>query len=116
MNIKYLAAGCLVLASCVTNGREFPSRFDWIKKDKTRQEDVKLVLGDPQFVGLSDGLPSWTFGLYKYRLFGNSHTKELKLYWNPNQTVQSWSFSSSFPEDIQGVTAPPGRPASDVGR
>jgi hypothetical protein len=116
MRIGYLAAGCLVIASCVTNGREFPSRFEWIQKNKTRQEDVKLVLGEPQFVGSSDGLPSWTYGLYKYRLFGNSHTKELKLYWNANHTVQSYSFSSSFPDDIQGVTAAPARPASDVGR
>ena len=103
-------------SGCVTNGHEFSSRFDWIQKGKTRQEDVKSVLGDPQFVGASDGTPSWTYGHYKYRLFGTSTTKELKIYWNSDRTIQSWSFTSSFPEDIRGVSAIPGRPASDVSR
>ena len=104
------------LSSCVTSGREFPSRLDWIQKGKTRQNDVKLVLGDPQFVGSSDGTPSWTYGFYRYRLFSPSHTKELKFYWNADKTIQTWSFNSSFPDDVDGVTAPPPRPASDVSR
>lgn len=116
MRVSILAAVSLMLASCVTSGREFPSRFDWIKKDKTRQEDVKLVLGDPQSVGSSDGIPSWTYGYYKYRLFGGSHTKEVKFYWNPNQTVQSWSFNSSFPDDTTGTVPPAARAPGDVGR
>ena len=116
MRMSFLAASCLFLASCVTSGRDFPSRFDWIQKNKTRQEDVKLVLGEPQSVGSSDGTPSWTYGNYKYRLFGGSSTKELKIYWNPNNTVQSYSFNSSFPEDVGGTISAPARPASDVGR
>ena len=114
--IFLVCAACFDLSSCVTNGHEFSSRFDWIQKGKTRQEDVKSVLGDPQFVGSSDGTPSWTYGHYKYRLFGQSTTKELKFYWNSDKTIQSWSFTSSFPEDIRGVSALPGRPASDVSR
>lgn len=108
--------GVSILASCVTNGREFPTRFDWIKKGKTRQEDVKLVLGDPQFVGSSDGSPSWTYGYYRYKLLSPSYTKELKIYWSPDRTVNTWSFNSSFPDDIDGVTAAPAKPASDVSR
>jgi hypothetical protein len=104
------------VSSCVTQGREFPSRFDWIQKNKTRQEDAKLVLGDPKFVGSNDGQPSWTYGFYKYRLFGESHTKELKLYWNPDRTVNTWSYTSSFPGDVQGVSAPQPKAASDVSR
>jgi hypothetical protein len=106
----------LGLSHCATSGREFPSKFDWIQKGKTRQQDAKLVLGDPQFVGSSDGQPSWTYGFYKYRLLGQSTTKELKLYWSPDKTVQTWSFNSSFPEDTTGVSAPPPKAASDVAR
>lgn len=116
MKFFYAVSLLLMLSSCVTNGHEFPSRFDWIQKGKTRQQDAKLVLGDPQFVGSSDGSPSWTYGYYKYKLFGPSYTKELKLYWNPDKTLNSWSFSSSFPEDTMGVGAPPAKPASDVSR
>jgi len=105
-----------MFSSCVTSGREFPSRLDWVQKGKTRQNDVKLVLGDPQFVGSSDGTPAWTYGYYKYRLFSASHTKEVKFYWNADQTVESWSFNSSFPDDTTGVTPPPPKPASNVNR
>lgn len=116
MKILALTISTLWLGSCVTNGHEFPSRFDWIQKGKTRQEDTKLVLGDPQFVGSSDALPVWTYGYYKYKLFSPSYTKELKIYWNPDRTVQTWSFNSSFPDDIKGVSAIPGKAPSDVSR
>ena len=111
-----VALAMLSLSSCVTSGREFVSRLDWVQKGKTRQGDVKLVLGDPQFVGSSDGTPVWTYGYYKYKLFSPSYTKEIKFYWNPDKTVQSWSFNSSFPDDIDGVSALPPKPASDVTR
>ena len=114
--VSLSAMSLLALSSCVTSGREFPSRLDWVQKGKTRQSDVKMVLGDPQFVGSSDGTPAWTYGYYKYRLFSPSYTKEIKFYWNNDKTIQSWSFNSSFPDDIEGVTAPPPRPASDVSR
>jgi len=115
MKTLFLAV-MVVLSSCVTNGKEFPTRFDWIQKGKTRQTDVKLVLGDPQFVGSNDGTPSWTYGYYHYKLFGPSYSKELKLYWSADKTVNSWSFNSSFPDDVVGVSAPPAKPASDVSR
>lgn len=107
---------CLAMSSCVTQGRDFYSQLEWIKKGKTRQSDVKMMMGDPQFVGSSDGTPAWTYGFYKYRLFGPSHTKEVKFFWNSDSTVQTWSFNSSFPDDIKGVSALPPKPASDVTR
>lgn len=119
MQLKTVLGACCVfiLASCVTNGREFPSKFDWLKKGKSRYEDVKLMLGDPQYVGSSDGTPSWTYGYYQYKLVGPSYTKELKIYWNQDRTVQSYSFNSSFPSDVQGVASrQQGRPAADVSR
>ena len=71
-----------------------------IKKEVTKKEDVKLVLGDPFEVGYSSGQPTWTYGLYQYRLFGDTHTKELKLYWSRNGVIERYSFSSSFPQDV----------------
>lgn len=103
-------------SGCVTSGREFNSKLDWIQKGKTSQQQVKVVLGDPQFVGSSDGTPAWTYGFYKYRLFSPSYTKEVKFYWSADRTVESWSFNSSFPDDISDVTPLPPRPASAVTR
>lgn len=118
-SFSYFMINCVLavaLTACVTSGREFNSKLDWIQKGRTNQQQVKVVLGDPQFVGSSDGTPAWTYGFYKYRLFSPSYTKEVKFYWNADQTVESWSFNSSFPGDISGVTAPPPKPASAVTR
>ena len=95
---------CLtLLTGCVTQGRDFPSQFDWIRKTETSQNDVKMVLGAPFSVGNSNGVPTWTYGFYRYSLFGKSEVKELKFYWLPDRTIRSFSFNSSFPADIHGA-------------
>ena len=86
-------------AGCVTNGDDFPSDTAWIKENTTKQQDVRSVLGEPYSVGASGGKKSWTYGYYRYRLFGKSFQKELKFYWNPDGTVSHYSFTSSFPGD-----------------
>jgi hypothetical protein len=83
---------------CVTRGRDFSSDLSWIKKNQTSQTDVTRVLGEPTAIGNTGGIPTWTYGFYDYRLFGNSDTKELKFYWNGDK-VQDFSFNSSFPQD-----------------
>ena len=87
------------LAGCVTNGKDFPSDLQWIQKEQTRKDEVKMLLGDPYSVGNSGGKSTWTYGFYRYKLFGKSYTKELKFYWNPDGTVETFSFNSSFPTD-----------------
>ena len=90
----------LLLGACATTGQNFPSRTDWIKKNVTKKDDVKLVLGTPFAVGNSGGVNTWTYGFYKYQLFGKANTKELKFYWNKDNSVKYFSFNSSFPDDI----------------
>jgi outer membrane protein assembly factor BamE (lipoprotein component of BamABCDE complex) len=115
-----LAAGLLAVvggSGCVTQGKYFPSETEWVKANQTQQKDVRQLLGDPHFVGSSGGTPTWTYGYYKYRLVGQSSTKELKLYWNPDNTVRNYSFTSSFPEDTRTERKTPiEKPASDVSR
>lgn len=107
----------LSTSACVTHGNYFPSDTAWIKQSQTRQQDVRSLLGDPHMVGNSGGTPTWTYGYYRYKLVGVSSTKELKLYWNPDQTVRNFSFNSSFPEDVRGERrTPPQKPLSQVER
>ena len=105
MLVKTLAvvASLLVFLGCVTRGKDFSSDLRWIKKDNTSQGDVTSILGTPYKVGSSSGIPTWTYGFYKFKLFGESWTKELKLYWNNSKLVRDFSFSSSFPEDRKKV-------------
>jgi hypothetical protein len=97
----------LVLASsCVTVGKDFKSDTSWIKEGSTKQNDVTLILGEPRSVGNASGSPTWTYGYYKYKLIGDSCTKELKFYWKKDGTVDQYSFNSSFPEDISRAGIP----------
>ena len=98
----YLGLTCGILlstAGCVSSGRDFPSKVDWINKGVTSQAEAQQLLGEPYSVGNSSGRPTWTYGYYKYRLFGKSFIKELKLFWAPGGTVETYSFNSSFPAD-----------------
>lgn len=100
-----LALG-LTTTGCVTNGEDFRSEIQWIKEGQTKQTDARMLLGEPYAVGNSGGRPTWTYGYYRYRLFGKSNQKELKLYWNPDGTVSTFSFNSSFPEDTGKSVGP----------
>lgn len=94
-----LIVGSAAISGCVTNGDYFKSETSWIRDNETKQADVRMLLGTPYSVGHSQGKPTWTYGYYRYKLFGKSFQKELKLYWNPDGTVGFFSFTSSFPED-----------------
>ena len=80
-----------VLTSCVTQGHN----------GATTKIEVDRILGKPFSVGHASGKPTWTYGYYQYKVFGASYTKELKLYWDENNTVSNFSFTSSFPDDIK---------------
>ena len=99
--------GFLVVSAthCITSGKEFPSQTDWIKKAQTRQQDVVSVMGEPSSVGNSGGTPTWTYGYYRYELFGKTPHKELKIYWGPDHTVDHFSFDSSFPMDVRASSS-----------
>ena len=92
---------CILLVGCVSTGNDFPSRTDWLKKNLTTQKDIRMVLGTPFAVGDSGGVSTWTYGYYSFMFPRKSYHKELKFYWNKNQTLKHFSFTSSFPEDIQ---------------
>lgn len=108
MNLKdFLVIVSLFVAfafcSCVTSGRNFNSNLSWIKKGKTTMNDVRLVLGEPQAVGSASGTPTWTYGYYNFNVTGEGRMKEVKIFWSTNNTVDSYSFTSSFQEDIDSA-------------
>ncbi len=102
-----LALFAMSLVSCVTRGSVFSSDYSWIQKGETSQQEVNRRLGQPFHVGYSSGRPTWTYGFYKYRLVGESHTKELTFYWDKNGLVDNFVFKSSFPDDRQKFLSQP---------
>ena len=93
--------------SCVTRGNSFSSDNAWVKKGQTTQAEVSRRLGDPYLVGQNSGRKTWTYGFYKYRLIGESNTKELTFYWDDAGKVDNFVFKSSFPEDRQRYLGEP---------
>ena len=89
----------LWLSACVTRGQNFSSDTRWLDQSKPTRTQVRTLMGPPYKVGSSNGIPTWTYGYYKHQLFGDSHVKELKIYWS-NDAIKTYSFSSSFPQDV----------------
>lgn len=98
-----LIFSALNLSGCATVGDDFPSEVTWITKDVTKKIELEKRLGSPFQVGFDSGQLTWTWGFYRYSLFRPTRTKDLVVRFNANGTVSSYSFSSSFDEDIQNL-------------
>jgi outer membrane protein assembly factor BamE (lipoprotein component of BamABCDE complex) len=95
-----IAGMVMVLYGCLSVGRPFESDdLSWIHKNKTAKDDVYDELGEPFRVGSDSGKLTWTYGYYKYSAFGSTRTKDLVIYFNKDGTVESYVFSTSFPEE-----------------
>jgi hypothetical protein len=77
-------------------GHDFPVAYvSSIEKGTTTQADIKNRFGEPWRVGVEDGQTTWTYGKYKYRLFGQPSTTDLVVRFNTSGVVASYSFSTT---------------------
>lgn len=84
------------LTGCFTVGQEFSaSRVPDIKVGQSRKQDVNELFGSPWRTGLEDGRPTWTYGIYKYSLFGGDDTQDLLIRFDNQGIVRSYTFSST---------------------
>lgn len=94
-----LLAG-LVLAGCATIGRSFPTAsVSQIQMKETTREEVRALFGEPWRTGVEDGLRTWTYGHYRYSLFGRAKTRDLVLRFDDQGVVVSYAFNSTEAED-----------------
>ncbi|KAB8033298.1 hypothetical protein [Fluviispira multicolorata] len=92
-------SSAFLTTSCLTVGSSFPSSVTWIKTDKTTKTEIEKAFGPPFRMGYDSGYRTYSYGYYKYSAFSESLTKDLTIRFNANDTVSSYSFSSSFPDD-----------------
>ena len=91
-----LAGLMLCLAACATVGRDFPvSRVSDIVIGETTQAQIESMFGSPWRVGIEDGLGTWTYGKYRYRLFGETSTQDLVIRFSENDIVSSYTFNTT---------------------
>ena len=88
------------IASCATVVHEFPvDAITQIQLGETTKEDINKILGPPWRIGLDDGNRTWTYGYYKYRLFGETTTRDLVIRFDSDGVVSSYIFNTTDIEE-----------------
>jgi hypothetical protein len=96
----FLAAFLICTTGCITIGKDFNSSdLGWLHSNTTGKSEIYRNLGEPFRTGVDQGKITWTYGYYRYRVFGETCTKDLIIYYNPDGTVSSYTFNTSFPEE-----------------
>ncbi len=86
----------LLIASCATVGRKFTvDNVTKIKIGETTQAEISQLFGPQWRTGIEDGNETWTYGHYRYRLFGQSSTTDLVVRFRANGIVDSYSFNTT---------------------
>ena len=103
MHIKKMSTGLVcgiflsMLTACASVGSNFDStQVSSIEIGVTTKSTIEQTYGKPWRTGIEDGKATWTYGYYRYRLFGNSSTKDLVVRFNKNDTVASYSFNQTL--------------------
>jgi hypothetical protein len=99
MNRKAIAGMLIagfVFAGCATMGRNFEaSQVPAIKIGSTTQSDIRDMFGAPWRTGIEDGNTTWTYGIYRYRLFGNPSTQDLVIRYDSSGIVTSYTYNTT---------------------
>lgn len=101
LGMAVLAAGLAV--ACASVGEEFDSaNVSKIQKGVTTKSDVFNMFGRPTMRGLEDGQVTWTYADYTYRpdIFGGSKGRELKILFDKNDRVVSYSYITNLPNEV----------------
>ena len=100
------AIGALLIAALLAGcgglkfGSDFPSPTkDMLVVGKTSKPDLLRFFGEPHQVGLDTGDPTWAWTYAQ--VFANQElSKQLTVRFDEKGAVKSYSFTSSFPEDM----------------
>ena len=95
-----IAAG---LGGCATIGHDFDvGNVPEIEMGTTTRSDIVRMFGTPWRTGIEDGREAWTYGHYRFSMFGPEKTRDLVVRFDDQGRVVSYSFSSTEPEDLPG--------------
>ena len=85
-----------LITGCATVGKEFPaSRVMEIQNGKTTINDIQAIFGPPWRVGNENGLKTWSYGRYTYRLIGDPSTQDLIVRFDSNGIVKSFNYNTT---------------------
>jgi len=102
---RVAVAGVVAAAACgcATIGHEFEvGNVPRLAIGRTSRADVLEMFGTPWRTGLEDGRTTWTYGHYRYSLFGPEKTRDLVVRFDAQGKLASYTFSSTEAEDLAG--------------
>jgi hypothetical protein len=83
---------------CITVGREFrPDAVQLVELNVTTRAQVQAQFGAPWRTGVEDGLETWTYGHYRYSMFGASRTRDLVVKFDDTGVVVSYQYNTTTP-------------------
>ena len=86
----------LVPTSCATVGQSFNvDAVPRVEIGKTTVDDIRRLFGNPWRTGVEDGYTTWTYGHYKYKLFGSANTQDLVVRFDKQNVVSSYTFNTT---------------------
>lgn len=101
LKIVYLLMGILFLSNCATVGKPFEFKGpSSIINGQTTQSNIIALYGNPFRVGYDNGDLKWTYGYYKYKLIGETETKDLNITFDKKNVVSGYTYSSSVPDEV----------------
>lgn len=103
---RYIALGAILsgLSGCATAGRQFEfSGPESITPGKTTKAEILSQYGEPFRVGYDNGTLKWTYGYYKYRVFGQTDTKDLVVSFDRSGSVKDYTYSTSLEEEKRRI-------------
>ena len=94
----------LVVASCVSIGKEFPTPGPGtIMNGVTTRAELLQLFGPPTQVGIEDGDQTWAW-IHVRAGAGQTLSKQLYVRFGERGVVKSYSYTSDVPEEIQKRT------------
>jgi outer membrane protein assembly factor BamE (lipoprotein component of BamABCDE complex) len=82
---------------CVSVGHDFTAaNVPMLRVGETTRAEVRELFGPPWRTGLEDGQPTWTYGYYRYSLFGDPVAHDLVIRFGDDGRVVSYTFSSTL--------------------
>ena len=95
--LAVVTLGCILAPSgCATVGHSFPvDAVSRLEIGTTSMDDVRRMFGTPWRTGIDNGDTTWTYGHYKYKLFGSANTKDLVVRFNKQNIVTSYTFNTT---------------------
>ena len=96
LKLAGLAAVLVTLVGCASVGRDFATHnVDQITIGETTRAEIQEMFGEPWRTGIEDGKRTWTYGKYRWSVFGDDETTDLVVRFNNDGTVSSYVYNTT---------------------